>query len=299
MDYLDIPGVYAAGRLDADSEGLLILTDDGRLQKRIADPAHKLSKAYWVQVEGEPDEAALVQLRKGVDLGDFITRPAAVRMMDEPATLAALKVRRGIFERLVGNYLYLKAGCQIVIAESLDALPSNLLEIRPTLMSCVPRFYEKLYARVLEAVASGSPLRRRIFHWALAVGGERLPYALEDKTALDGILPINPTGGLKSRGHPVGASGLAQVVEAVKVLKGESALDRSFKRGLTQSTGGLATNNFVTILERADAPAHHEAEQEQQRPGGRADSPWHPRHSRRGRRIRQSPRAVPWPRRLR
>ena len=87
MDYLDIPGVYAAGRLDADSEGLLILTDDGRLQKRIADPAHKLSKAYWVQVEGEPDEAALVQLRKGVDLGDFITRPAAVRMMDEPATL--------------------------------------------------------------------------------------------------------------------------------------------------------------------------------------------------------------------
>ena len=86
-DYLAIPGVYAAGRLDADSEGLLILTDDGALQKRIADPQHKLPKVYWVQVEGEPDEAALEQLRRGVDLGDFVTLPARVRRMDEPAGL--------------------------------------------------------------------------------------------------------------------------------------------------------------------------------------------------------------------
>jgi 23S rRNA pseudouridine2457 synthase len=86
-DYLAIPGVYAAGRLDADSEGLLILTDDGGLQKRISDPQHKLSKTYWVQVEGEPDEAALAQLRKGVDLGDYTTRPAKARRMDEPAGL--------------------------------------------------------------------------------------------------------------------------------------------------------------------------------------------------------------------
>jgi hypothetical protein len=86
-------------------------------------------------------------------------------------------------------------------------------------------------------------------------GGEAV---LEGKTALDGILPINPTGGLKARGHPVGASGLAQVVEAAKVLKGESTIKKNVKRGLTQSTGGLATNNFVTILERADAPAAKE-----------------------------------------
>ena len=86
-DYLAIPGVYAAGRLDADSEGLLILTDDGALQKRIADPQHKLAKTYWVQVEGEPDDAALAQLRKGVDLGDCTTRPAKVRRMDEPVGL--------------------------------------------------------------------------------------------------------------------------------------------------------------------------------------------------------------------
>ena len=82
-------------------------------------------------------------------------------------------------------------------------------------------------------------------------GGEA---ALEGKTADDGSLPINPSGGLKARGHPVGASGLAQVVEVVKRLRGQTPSKREFKRGLTQSTGGLGTNNFVTILERAGAP---------------------------------------------
>ena len=82
-------------------------------------------------------------------------------------------------------------------------------------------------------------------------GGEA---ALDKKTAIDGLLPINPSGGLKARGHPVGASGLAQVVEVIKGLRGELPLKRPPRRGLTQSTGGLATNNFVTILERADAP---------------------------------------------
>jgi acetyl-CoA acetyltransferase len=76
---------------------------------------------------------------------------------------------------------------------------------------------------------------------------------LEGVTAIDGRLPVNPSGGLKARGHPVGASGLAQIVEAVKRLRGESGSKRQFNRGLTQSTGGLASNNFVTILERTDA----------------------------------------------
>jgi hypothetical protein len=85
-DHLSVPGVYAAGRLDADSEGLLILTDDGTLQSRIADPKHKLPKTYWAQVEGEPDDAALDPLRQGVDLGDFVTRrPGPI--IDEPAGL--------------------------------------------------------------------------------------------------------------------------------------------------------------------------------------------------------------------
>jgi acetyl-CoA acetyltransferase len=79
--------------------------------------------------------------------------------------------------------------------------------------------------------------------------------ALDGRTAIDGELPINPSGGLKARGHPVGASGLAQVVETAKRLRGQTPLKRAPKRGLTQSTGGLGTNNFVTILERADAPA--------------------------------------------
>src|SRR5438445_3700930 len=77
---------------------------------------------------------------------------------------------------------------------------------------------------------------------------------IDGKTALDGPLPINPSGGLKARGHPVGASGLAQVVEVTKRLRGHSRGKREFKRGLAQSTGGLGTNNLVTILERAAAP---------------------------------------------
>jgi len=86
-DHLTLPGVYAAGRLDADSEGLLILTDDGKLQSRIADPRHKLPKTYWVQVEGAPSEVDLEPLRHGVDLGDFVTLPAQARLIDEPVGL--------------------------------------------------------------------------------------------------------------------------------------------------------------------------------------------------------------------
>lgn len=84
---IPIKGVYVAGRLDADSEGLLVLTDDGRLQARIADPKHKLEKIYWAQVEGIPDEAALDRLRAGIVLSDFTARPAKVRRIDEPAGL--------------------------------------------------------------------------------------------------------------------------------------------------------------------------------------------------------------------
>lgn len=83
-DYIDLPGVYPAGRLDFDSEGLLLLTDDGRLQARIADPKFKLPKTYFVQVEGEPDEAALAQLRTGVGLKDGITRPAEAERIADP-----------------------------------------------------------------------------------------------------------------------------------------------------------------------------------------------------------------------
>ncbi|HXC60257.1 MAG TPA: pseudouridine synthase [Steroidobacteraceae bacterium] len=88
-DFIDVPDVYPAGRLDTDSEGLLLLTDDGALQARIASPRHKLAKVYWAQVEGEPDDAALARLRAGVDLGDFITQPAGARRIEAPANLWA------------------------------------------------------------------------------------------------------------------------------------------------------------------------------------------------------------------
>ena len=107
-DYIPLPGFYPAGRLDTDSEGLLVLTDDGKMQHLITDPKHKLPKTYWVQVEGVPDEAALVKLRNGIHLSDpstklragFTTQPAGARLMDEPLNLwprnPPVRVRKAI-----------------------------------------------------------------------------------------------------------------------------------------------------------------------------------------------------------
>ena len=86
-DCVKVPGVYPAGRLDSDSEGLLLLTDDGALQARIAEPRRKLVKRYWAQVEGAPDTAALAALERGVDLGDFVTQPCLAKIIAAPANL--------------------------------------------------------------------------------------------------------------------------------------------------------------------------------------------------------------------
>ena len=99
-DFIAVPRVYPAGRLDTDSEGLLILTDDGALQTRIADPRHKLEKGYWAQVEGAPPEAALEALRRGIDLNDGPTLPATVRAIEVPEGLwerdPPIRVRKAI-----------------------------------------------------------------------------------------------------------------------------------------------------------------------------------------------------------
>jgi 23S rRNA pseudouridine2457 synthase len=86
-DFITAPNVYAAGRLDTDSEGLLILTDDGALQHRLSHPKYKQIKTYWAQVEGSPTKMDLAPLLTGVDLGDFVTKPAQIRVMDAPKNL--------------------------------------------------------------------------------------------------------------------------------------------------------------------------------------------------------------------
>ena len=99
-DYIDVPGVYPAGRLDTDSEGLVVLTADGALQARIADPKHKLPKVYWVQVEGTPGAEHLAAFGHGVELSDGMTRPARARLLPEPVVLwprdPPIRVRRAV-----------------------------------------------------------------------------------------------------------------------------------------------------------------------------------------------------------
>lgn len=99
-DFLPQTGIYAAGRLDADSEGLLILTDNGQLQGQIANPRHKLPKTYWAQVEGTPDASSLVRMSAGLDLGDFRSLPCGVKLISEPAAIwprnPPIRVRRAI-----------------------------------------------------------------------------------------------------------------------------------------------------------------------------------------------------------
>jgi 23S rRNA pseudouridine2457 synthase len=86
-DYVPVPGIYPAGRLDRDSEGLLVLTSDGKLQAKIADPEYQMSKAYWVQLEGVPSDEAIKQLQAGVELRDGVTRPAKLQLIDPPKQL--------------------------------------------------------------------------------------------------------------------------------------------------------------------------------------------------------------------
>ncbi len=85
-DFIDAPGFYPAGRLDTDSEGLLLLTNDGRLQARIAEPRFKLEKTYWAQLEGSADADKLAAFSRPMDLGDFTARPAKVRLLDAAET---------------------------------------------------------------------------------------------------------------------------------------------------------------------------------------------------------------------
>jgi len=91
-DYIPVPDVYAAGRLDRDSEGLLLLTNDGGLIRRLTDPRHHVEKTYWVQAEGTPTESALAQLERGVWIKDYRTLPASARLIPDPGLLPRSKL---------------------------------------------------------------------------------------------------------------------------------------------------------------------------------------------------------------
>ena len=99
-DYIDIPNIYPAGRLDKDSEGLVILTDDGKLQNKISHPKYNKTKTYVVQVEGEINDTATYSLEKGVELKDGITKPAIIKLIDKPDWLwrrsSPVRIRKNI-----------------------------------------------------------------------------------------------------------------------------------------------------------------------------------------------------------
>ena len=133
-DFVQVPGVYPAGRLDADSEGLVLLTDDGRLQAAIADPRHKLPKGYWVQVEGEPSADALRALERGVALRDGPTLPARARSITQPPGLWAreppIRSRRHIATAWVE--LELREGRNRQVRRMLEAVGHPVLRLRRT-----------------------------------------------------------------------------------------------------------------------------------------------------------------------
>jgi len=134
-DYVDRPGVYPAGRLDADSEGLVVLTDDGALQARITDPRRALAKTYWVEVEGEPTDDAIAELARGVALRDGPTRPAEVRRLDPPPALwprvPPIRVRRAIPTAWLALTIHEGRNRQVRrMVEALDAKVLKLVRVK-------------------------------------------------------------------------------------------------------------------------------------------------------------------------
>ena len=138
--YVKVPGVYPAGRLDTDSEGLLLLTDDGRLQAQIADPRFKLAKTYLAQVEGAPDAAALVALRQGVQLKDGLTRPAEAEAIAAPTLWprgSPIRVRKSVPDSWIK--LTLREGKNRQVRRMTAAVGYPTLRVSPIRSSVTPR----------------------------------------------------------------------------------------------------------------------------------------------------------------
>jgi len=192
----DLPGVERWLRMDPPGEsgfaalaldevvasGRTLSEREPELDRRLASEVRPDDLATIIYTSGTTGEPKGVMLTHRNLVANVKASAEALPLGPEDVALSVLPFCH-VFERMVANYLFVARGVALALAESLDALPQNLLDIRPTVMTCVPRFYEKLYGRVLETVASASPVRRKIFWWAVGVGGKHSRFRLEAKPA--------------------------------------------------------------------------------------------------------------------
>jgi long-chain acyl-CoA synthetase len=174
------------GLAEVEEAGAARETSDPGLADRLAEAVEPSDLASIVYTSGTTGEPKGVMLTHANLVSNVKATMDVLPMSPEDVALSALPYCH-VFERMVAHYLYPANGVSIAVAESLDKVVDNLAEIRPTIMTMVPRFYEKMFSRVKASVDAGSPTKQKIFHWAIGVGGEHGVYRLRNETAPFGL----------------------------------------------------------------------------------------------------------------